>query len=328
MVPDQPTWPAHRPLRLATRGSPLALRQAEMVSSLLVGAVPSLSVELVVVRTRGDRQADVPLARIGGQGVFVKEVQSAVLDGQADVAVHSAKDLPSATPDELVIAAVPPRADPRDSLVGSGLADLAPGARVATGSARRRAQIANLRPDLTFVELRGNIGTRLARATDGTVDAVVVAQAALDRLGWSDRAVEILSPTALLPQVGQGSLALECLGAADEVLALLAPLDDGPSHRALVAERSLLAAVGGSCTLPIGAWAEPTDGSPSGAAGGAMRLHAMIASADGRVLVRTHRLGSDPGPLGVALAGQLLDGCGGRSVPGWQGAATPARAPA
>ena len=317
MASEQHLWPSDRPLRLATRGSPLARRQTELVSSLLAGASPGLAVEVVVVQTRGDRLADVPLDRIGGQGVFVKEVQAAVLEGRADVAVHSAKDLPSVSPEELVIGAVPPRADPRDALVGSRLADLAPGGRVATGSARRRAQLANVRPDLTFVELRGNMATRFARATDGTVHAVVVAQAALDRLGRSDLATEVLSPAVLLPQVGQGALALECRRDLDGPVGLLAAVDDEASHRALDAERALLAAVGGSCTEPIGAWAEPAP-----ATTGEIRLHAMMASADGRVLVRAHRCGHDPRSLGVALAAQLLDECGGSSIAGpawWQG---------
>ncbi len=331
MASEQHLWPSDRPLRLATRGSPLARRQTELVSSLLAGASPGLAVEVVVVQTRGDRLADVPLDRIGGQGVFVKEVQAAVLEGRADVAVHSAKDLPSVSPEELVIGAVPPRADPRDALVGSRLADLAPGGRVATGSARRRAQLANVRPDLTFVELRGNMATRFARATDGTVHAVVVAQAALDRLGRSDLATEVLSPAVLLPQVGQGALALECRRDLDGPVGLLAAVDDEASHRALDAERALLAAVGGSCTEPIGAWAEPIGAwaepigawaEPAPATTGEIRLHAMMASADGRVLVRAHRCGHDPRSLGVALAAQLLDECGGSSIAGpawWQG---------
>ena len=332
MAPDPDPWPKGRPLRLATRGSPLARTQAGLVASALVRACPGLVVEVVVVQTRGDRLADVPLDRIGGQGVFVKEVQAAVLDGRADVAVHSAKDLPSTSPDELVIGAVPPRADPRDALVGSRLADLVPGALVATGSARRRAQLANLRPDLTFVELRGNMATRFARATDGTVHAVVVAQAALERLGRTDLATEVLSPALLLPQAGQGALALECRRDGGP-LALLAAADDEASHRALDAERALLAAVGGSCAEPIGAWAEPmptpgkgaghaTTGPGKGAGHAEIRLHAMVASADGRVLVRARRCGDEPVPLGSALAAQLLGECGGSAVTGparWQG---------
>ncbi len=187
-----------RPLRVATRGSELARWQAHRVATLLGD-----DTELVVVSTTGDQRTDVPIHAVGGTGIFVKEVQQAVLDGRADVAVHSAKDLPASdNPDGLVIAAVPERADPRDALVGSTLAALPAGARVATGSVRRRAQLAALRPDLTFAELRGNIATRLARAAD--YDAVVVAAAALVRLGLDDRADELLDPSVHAPAGGAG----------------------------------------------------------------------------------------------------------------------------
>src|SRR3954454_24670057 len=193
-----------RRLRAATRGSALARWQTDHVAGLL-GA----DVDVVVVETTGDRRTDVAIHEMGGQGVFVKEVQAAVLDGRADIAVHSAKDLPSAPAPGLVLAAVPERDDARDALVGMGLAQLGPGARVATWSVRRRAQLAWMRPDLTFVGLRGNIGTRLERAGTAGIDAVVVAFAALQRLGWADRATEVLSPSTVLPQVAQGALAIE-----------------------------------------------------------------------------------------------------------------------
>jgi hydroxymethylbilane synthase len=308
------------PLRLATRGSPLALRQAELVAEGLARAHPDLVVESVVVRTTGDRRADVPLDRLGGQGAFAKEVQAAVADGRADVAVHSAKDLPSQTPPGLLLAAVPPRADPRDALVGSTLADLPAGAAVATGSARRRAQLANARPDLTFVELRGNMGTRMDRAEDGSVHAVVVAVAALERLGWSGRLTEVLAPSVMLPQVGQGALALECRADDDVAANLLAAVDDPESHRALVAERAFLAAAGGSCAVPVGALA--------GSDGDGLRLTAMVASGDGRVVLRIERTGSDPESLGREVAEQLLEGCGGRSVEGWEAGRLSAPSPA
>src|SRR4051795_9475975 len=194
-----------RRLRAATRGSALARWQTDHVGALL-----GEELDVVVVETTGDRRTDVAIHQMGGQGVFVKEVQAAVLDGRADLAVHSAKDLPSVTTPGLVIAAIPPRADPRDALIGGSLEGLAPGARVATGSVRRRAQLAWLRPDLTFVGLRGNIGTRVERAGTAGVDAVVGAFAALQRLGWAARADEVLSPWAVLPQVAQGALAVEC----------------------------------------------------------------------------------------------------------------------
>ena len=195
---------------------------------------PGLEVELVVVSTEGDRRRDVSLAEIGGKGVFVKEVQAAVLDGRADVAVHSAKDLPALTPDGLVVAAVPPRADPRDGLVGSTLDDAGPmGATVATGSRRRAVQLVEVRPDLVIVDLRGNIDTRVARAGDDDVDAVVVAVAALDRLGRSDAIAEVLDPSVMLPQVGQGSLAIECRVDDAATRSRLEVLDDPTSRVSL-----------------------------------------------------------------------------------------------
>ncbi len=279
----------------------------------LRAAVPRLEVVAVVVRTRGDRQVDVPLDRLGGQGAFAKEVQAAVLAGDADVTVHSAKDLPSVTPDGLELRAVPERADPRDALVGRALGDLGPGAVVATGAARRRAQLANLRPDLTFVELRGNMETRVARAQGGGVDAVVVAAAALERLGWSDRVAEVLSVELVLPQVGQGALALECRADDEPARRLLAAIDAPGIHRCLRAERAMLAAVGGSCSVPVAAHAAP-------ATGDRLRLDGLVASGDGRVVLR-HALqseeGEEPEALGRAVATALLRDHGGSEVLDW-----------
>ncbi len=302
---------ARRSLRLATRRSTLARRQAALVAEELHRVRPDVETEVVVVSTLGDRLADVPLDRIGGQGVFVKEVQAAVLDGRAEVAVHSAKDLPPLPAAGLVVSAVPERGDARDALVGSTLSELGPGALVATGSARRRAQLAHLRPDLTFVELRGNMAARVGRAGDGTADAVVVAVAALQRLGWSERLSDRLAPTVMLPQVGQGALALECRSDDDATAAVLAAIDHAPSHRALRAERAFLAAMGGSCAVPVAGWAEPGVGSQG------LRLHGLVATGDGRVLVRTHQQGDDPRSLGVAVAEADLGEGGGRSVVDW-----------
>jgi hydroxymethylbilane synthase len=285
---------------------------------------PGLIVDQVIVDTKGDQIGDVPLDRIGGQGVFVKEVQLAVMEDRADAAVHSAKDLPTATPVELVVGAVPERADPRDALVGCSMADLPPGAVIATGSARRRAQLANWRPDLTFVELRGNMATRLARAGDGSVHAVVVAMAALERLEWTDRATEILSPTRLLPQVGQGAIAAEYRRDRPEVGAMLDAVDHPTSHLALDTERAFLAALGGGCTAPVAGWAEVE-------AGGSIRIRGMVASPDGRVMVSTELSGDDPRSLGAALAEQLLERCGGVSVAetlGWGASIDPAQSAA
>jgi hydroxymethylbilane synthase len=290
-------------VRLATRGSPLALRQTELVADLLQVAHPGLEVETVVVRTRGDRDAETPLDRIGGQGVFVTEVEAAVADGRADAAVHSAKDLPSVMPGHLALAAVPPRADARDGLVGCTLAGLPAGGLIATGSARRRAQLAYLRPDLVFTNLRGNMARRVATGEEGSVAAVVVAVAAMDRLGWHDRLTDVLDPVDLLPQAGQGAIAVQCRADDEPTRSLLAAADHGPSHRAVRTERAVLAALGGSCTAPFGAWAEAADG-------GGVHVTGMVASGDGRLLVRLAAEGDDPEGTGAALARALLDGGG------------------
>jgi hydroxymethylbilane synthase len=296
-------------LRLATRGSPLARWQAHRVAQLL-GSVPGAAqCEAVVVRTTGDVLSDVPVARFAGQGAFVKEVQAAVLDGRADIAVHSAKDLPSTTPEGLVLACVPERGDPRDALVGCALGDLPPGATVATGSARRLAQLAWLRPDLTFVDLRGNMATRVERAERN--GAGVLALAALQRLGLTDHVAEVLDPETVLPQVGQGAIAVECRREDTEVLELLEAVDDRAAHDAVSAERAFLAALGGGCTLPLGALAVATG------AGGSLVMDGMLASRDGHVLLRRRAQGTDPVALGQRVAEDLLVTSGGRWLDDW-----------
>jgi hydroxymethylbilane synthase len=301
-------------LRLATRGSPLALHQAARVASLLEASAEGSSCELVVVTTTGDRLPDAPIERIGGQGAFVKEVSAAVLDGRADIAVHSAKDLPPATSSGLVLAAVPERADARDALVGSRLEDLRPGATVATGSVRRRAQLAWLRPDLTFCELRGNMHTRVERAE--RVGAGVLAMAALDRLDLSGRVAEVLDPGVLLPQVGQGAIAVECRARDDESIELLSGIDDYDAHEAVSAERAFLRAIGGGCTLPCGALA--TCRAPRDGRGREIFLDAMMASRDGHVILRRSSSGEDPVDLGERLARVLVEEAGGRSLEDWR----------
>jgi len=292
-----------RAVRLATRGSPLALRQTAIVTELLQAAHPGLEVEPVVVRTRGDQDAAASLDQIGGQGVFVTEVEAALTDGRADAAVHSAKDMTSVLPAHLVLGAVPTRADPRDGLVGCGLAALPAGALVATGSARRRAQLAYLRPDLVFADLRGNMARRVDAAGSGGVTAVVVAVAALERLGWADRLSDVLDPLDVLPQAGQGAIAVQCRADDESTRALLRPIDDRLSHKALLAERAVLAALGGSCTVPVGAFAEEH---PAGSA--TLRAHGLVASADGHTLIRLSRRGDDPETLGAEVAQALLQG--------------------
>ena len=287
-------------LRVATRGSALARWQAERVVDLL--GIPA---ELVLVATRGDERTDVPIHAMGGTGVFVKEIEEAVLDGRADVAVHSAKDLPSATAPGLVLAAVPERADPRDALVGAALDEIPTGGRVGTGSVRRRAQLANLRPDLTFGELRGNIPTRLEKAA--RFDAVVVAAAALDRLDLADQIAERLEPAVMLPQVAQGALAVECRVDDRATRELVAGIDDPAARAAVTTERAYLGRLGGGCDLPCGALASAT-------AGGAVELEGLLASLDGRIVLRATGIGDDPDALGVEVAERLLDDEGGRML--------------
>ena len=240
-------------LRLATRGSPLARWQAEHVTALLQAVHPGLHVELVLVQTTGDARSDAPISALGGQGVFVKEVQQAVLDDRADLAVHSAKDLPSTTAAGLVLAAVPERGDPSDALVGHRLDDLAQGATVATGSPRRRHQLASLRPDLAFVELRGNIGTRLERVPEG--GAIVMAAIALERLQLAHHIAQRLPPEEMVPQVGQGALAVECRADDRRTSVLVAGIEHRASRAAVDVERVFLAELGGGCDLPVGAHA-------------------------------------------------------------------------
>jgi hydroxymethylbilane synthase len=308
-------------VRLATRGSPLARWQTDHVAALLRAAHPGLEVEPVVVSTLGDRRLDQDIWQLGGAGVFVKEVQAAVLDGRADAAVHSAKDLPSnpalAAPG-LVLAAVPERGDPRDALVGHSLAELPPGARVATGSTRRRAQLADLRPDLTFTGLRGSIATRLARAGKGDVAAVVVAAAALERLGLLDEAAELLAPELVVPQIGQGALAIECRADDDPMRSRLAAIEHPATRRAVEAERGFLASLGGGCELPAAAHAVVD------AAGGA-RLTALLATLDGRLVLRTATTvgpDDDAATAGLALGEALLEHGGGRALLADEGAVT------
>jgi hydroxymethylbilane synthase len=311
--------PAGTPLRLATRGSPLARWQTHRVAELL--GRKGTPTTVVVVDTEGDRRADVPLRSIGGQGVFVKEVQAAVVRGEADAAVHSAKDLPSAPEllvPGLVLAAFPERADPHDLLVGATLDTLGSGALVATGSARRRVQLANLRADLVFADLRGNLATRLAAVGTAGVGAVVVAVAGVERLGWENEAglpVERLGPLTMVPQVGQGAIAVECREDDHAVREALAAIDDPWVRRPVEAERAYLAELGGGCTQPVGALAVACE--DAGVPAGSLTVTGMLASEDGHVVLRRMGTGTDPGHLGRSVARALLDRSGGRSLGAW-----------
>lgn len=283
-------------MRIATRGSELALWQAHYVSRELVEHGVCDAVELVIVETTGDRDTKTPLHVIGGKGVFVKEVQAAVLDGRADIAVHSAKDLPAVTAPGLVVGAVPERGDARDALVGSTLAELAVGARVATGSARRRAQLAALRPDLSFSELRGNIATRLQKAPQ--FDAVVMAVVALERLELQPAVVEALSVEQMIPQVGQGSLAVEHREGDSEASEALAHIEDALSRVRFEGERAFLGELGGDCSLPAGAHAVPL-------ANGQLEISGFLASEDLSRSEQMSLVGDDGPAMGTQIARTL-----------------------
>lgn len=262
--------------------------------------------EFVIVQTAGDKtqQDNTPIEAMAGQGVFVKEVQAAVLDGRADFAVHSAKDLPSVTAGGLALASIPERGDARDALVGSSLADLPQNGSVATGSVRRRAQLAALRPDLRFANLRGNIDTRLLKAKD--FDAIVIANAALVRLERRDVEAYVLDPSTLLPQVGQGALAGECRADDEEMIQLLSAIEHRDSRLAVDAERAFLATLGGGCDLPVGAYATVSDDD--------ITLRALMAAPDGTQVLRSSATGTDPKTLGTALGRELLDQHGGAQL--------------
>jgi hydroxymethylbilane synthase len=292
-------------VRAATRGSALALWQATHVARLLEAAHPGVQVEFVVVDTEGDRRLDVPISSFGGKGVFAKEVQRAVLDGRADFAVHSAKDLPSVTVEGLVLAAVPERGDPRDALVGGRLGDLPTGATVATGSQRRRVQLAAIRPDLVFTELRGNMATRLSKVPEG--GAIVVAAVALQRLQLAEHLSEVISPDEMVPQVGQGALGVECRADDAAVAAMLAAVEHEPSRRRVDAERAFLAELGGDCDLPAGAHATFVDHVGDVAVTGSLRLSAFLATEGTAAaeVVRARHLGEDPVALGTQVAKDL-----------------------
>jgi hydroxymethylbilane synthase len=285
-------------VRIATRRSALALAQAGQVAQAIERAL-GCKTELVGITTTGDRVQDTPLARIGGKGLFVKEIEAALLEGAADLAVHSAKDLPAQLPEALVLAAFPERADPRDALVGCSLKDLPAGGRVGTGSVRRASQLLALRPDLEIVPLRGNVDTRLRKRTELALDAVVLACAGLERLGRAEVITERVPPEALLPAVGQGTLALQ-VRADDSLAAALGALDDPTTRACIAAERAFLSALGGDCSVPLGAHAE--------CQGATLRLRALLARLDGSQLLRSDRSGprGEAGAIGRAAAQEIL----------------------
>ncbi len=294
---------ARSSLVVGTRGSPLALWQAKWVQQQLREIAPQLSVEVQRIKTSGDKILDVPLAKIGGKALFVKEIEEALLRGEIDLAVHSMKDVPTALPDGLGILCIPVRENPQDVLVsrqGQTLEQLPTGARIGTSSLRRQAQLLRRRPDFHISMLRGNLDTRLRKVREGEFDAIVLAAAGLRRMGWVDQVTEYLAPEVSLPAIGQGALAIEGRTSDSFVRDLLQPLDDPPTRTAVTAERALLDRLEGGCQVPIGAHATIT--------GDRLALDALIASVDGRRVVRDRIEGpvSDARDLGLHLAERLL----------------------
>lgn len=296
-----------RQVRIATRRSRLALWQAEHVKARLEALQPALRVELVALSTRGDELLDVSLAKVGGKGLFVKELETALSDGRADIAVHSMKDVPAALPAGFVLAAILAREDPRDafvSLAHENLAALPAGAVVGTSSLRRQAQIAARYPALEIRPLRGNLDTRLAKLDRGDYAAIVLAVAGLKRLGLASRIRATLSIEESLPAAGQAALGIECLGERDDLLELLGSLEDANASACVRAERQVNLALGGSCTIPLGAYAEI-----SGGTGSTIRLRAIVASPDGRRTVRAEGEGEAQAAeeLGMRVAALLRE---------------------
>jgi len=290
-------------LRIATRKSALALWQAEYVAGLLRQKYPGLGVELVPMTTRGDEVQDRSLASLGGKGVFLKELELAMLEGRAELAVHSLKDVPAQLDADFTLAAILPRADAADAFVSNhfgALAELPAGARVGTSSLRRRAQLRGLRPDVEVLDLRGNVGTRLAKLDAGAYDAIVLACAGLQRLGLDGRIRSRLVAPAWLPAPGQAAIAIEACHARAEVIPLLAALDDPDTRITVDAERAMNRALGGSCSIPIGAWCTRS--------GDTLQLQGLIGDPDsGRVLrAGTSMDISQADALGESVAEMLL----------------------
>lgn len=291
-------------IRIGTRGSKLALWQAEWVKKALLESDPELAVELVVIKTKGDKILDVPLAKVGGKGLFVKEIEEALADGRIDLAVHSMKDMPAEIPAGLAIGAVPMRENPQDVLIARGglkIDDLPAEARIGTSSLRRAAQLRHLRPDLKIVDLRGNLDTRLNKVQAGEYDAIVLAAAGVRRLGLEARISQILPADAMLPAVGQGALCIEIRADDPRIRSLTAALDHGPTHTAVTAERAFLRRLEGGCQVPIAAHARVTNAE--------VIITGLVAELDGSVLIKESHAGpaGEAANAGLVLAQKLLD---------------------
>ncbi|HTC40623.1 MAG TPA: hydroxymethylbilane synthase [Candidatus Acidoferrales bacterium] len=293
-----------RPLRIGSRGSILARWQAEYVRKRLF-QLTGMEAEIVTIKTSGDKMQQAPLTQIGGKGIFIKELEEALLEETVDLAVHSVKDIPTETPSRLFFPAVCRRDDVRDCLIsntGTLLANLKPGARVGTGSLRRQGQLRHYRPDLDIRELRGNVDTRLRKVESGEYDAIVLSKAGLDRLGWSQKITEALSTDISLPAVGQGAIAIESRVKDLEATEILGKLDDEETRTVIIAERALLAALQGGCQVPVGAWARMERGE--------LVMEAMVCSMDGVQYVRQKSMAppSEAVDLGQRMAQLLIDG--------------------
>ncbi|QMV43796.1 hydroxymethylbilane synthase [Cohnella cholangitidis] len=298
-----------RKIIVGSRQSTLALTQTNQTIDLLkqLCARDNLdyTFEVKPIVTRGDRILDVTLSKVGGKGLFVKEIEEALLNGEIDLAIHSMKDMPFELPEGLVIGAVPKREDPRDCLIskeGVMLSELPHGARVGTSSLRRSAQLHAHRPDLLIESIRGNIDTRLRKLTEEGFDAILLAAAGLHRMGWKERITEYLPPEVCLPAVGQGALAIECRGDDENVLGVLRRLNDPATERTVAAERRLLGLLNGGCQVPIGAYAQLESDAPEAG----VALTGLVASPDGTNILREAAVGPDPRQVGSDVAQALL----------------------
>lgn len=290
-------------IRIATRKSPLAMWQAEYVRDRLLEAHPGLQVELLGMTTQGDKILDSPLAKIGGKGLFVKELEVSMLEGESDIAVHSMKDVPVAFPDGLHLAVICEREDPRDAFVSNRFAtltDLPQGARVGTSSLRRQCQIRALRPDLKILDLRGNVNSRLRKLDDDEYDAIILAAAGLIRLGFHDRITQFIDTDTSLPAIGQGAVGIECRSGDARINALLAPLNHRPTQIRVLAERAMNNRLEGGCQVPIGGHATLD--------GDAIHLRGLVGEPDGSKIIsgEVRGLASDAEALGIKLADDLL----------------------
>lgn len=297
-------------LTIATRGSKLALAQAEWVAAQLRGLDPELGVDLRVLKTKGDKILDVPLAKVGGKGLFVKEIEDALLNGTAQIAVHSMKDMPTELPPGLVIAAITEREDPRDVLVtrdGRSVDDLPPGPRIGTSSLRRQAQALALRPDAEIVSIRGNVQTRLRKMEELNLDAILLAAAGLERLEMADLPASRLDASQMLPAVGQGALAIEVNEADSYTLELCKKLDHAETAWAVAAERAFLARLEGGCQVPIAGYATIDSGR--------VVFRGLVASLDGKQVIKSEKTGSpdEAALLGRQAAEEVLE-AGGREI--------------